>query len=151
MISFLQILLSYYFLVAFVNIIDIQRVYRITKVRRNLGRFSAVQSGTPSIGGVGKNALRPAQVNKKILAKLKQKKKAYGVQKKGQVTRKEHRDIVQVAKDHVKKAKAHILLKACCLHSLCLTALIPTRICPPLFFLPVICLISLSLLCICKP
>jgi len=54
----------------------------------------------------GRNARRPTWVNKELLAKLKQKKEAYRGWKQGQITWEEHREIVRVAREQVRKAKA---------------------------------------------
>jgi len=45
-------------------------------------------------------------MNKELLAKLKQKKEAYRGWKQGQVACEEYREIVQVAREQFKKAKA---------------------------------------------
>ena len=45
-------------------------------------------------------------MNKKLLAKLKQKKEAYRGWKQGQVAWEDYREIVQVAREQVRKAKA---------------------------------------------
>ncbi|KFW60998.1 hypothetical protein AS28_04482, partial [Pygoscelis adeliae] len=58
----------------------------------------------------GKNARRPAWVNKELLDKLQHKKEAYRGWKQGQVAWEEHREIVRAARDQVKKAKALIEL-----------------------------------------
>jgi len=54
----------------------------------------------------GRNARRPTWMNKELLAKLKQKKEAYRGWKQGQVAREEYREIVRVAREQVRKAKA---------------------------------------------
>ena len=56
----------------------------------------------------GKNARRPAWMNKELLDKLKHKKEAYRGWKQGQVAWEEYREIVQAARDQVRKAKALI-------------------------------------------
>ncbi|KAM6092638.1 uncharacterized protein LJ206_005604 [Theristicus caerulescens] len=58
----------------------------------------------------GKNARRPAWMNKELLDKLKLKKEAYRACKQGQVAWDEYREIVQTARDQVRKAKALIEL-----------------------------------------
>ncbi|KFW71682.1 hypothetical protein AS28_14104, partial [Pygoscelis adeliae] len=54
----------------------------------------------------GKNARRPAWMNKELLDKLKHKKEAYRGWKQGQVAWEEYREIVRAARDQVRKAKA---------------------------------------------
>jgi len=54
----------------------------------------------------GTNARRPTWMNKEILAKLQQKKEAYRGRKQGQVAWEEYREIVRVAREQVRKAKA---------------------------------------------
>ncbi|KGL94878.1 hypothetical protein N301_02103, partial [Charadrius vociferus] len=54
----------------------------------------------------GKNARRPAWMNKELLDNLKQKKEAYKGWKQGQVVWEEYREIVQATRDQVRKAKA---------------------------------------------
>ncbi|KAM9608247.1 uncharacterized protein ACIBXB_000772 [Morphnus guianensis] len=58
----------------------------------------------------GKNARRPAWMNKQLLDKPKHKKEAYRGWKQGQVAREEYREIVQAVRDQVRKAKALIEL-----------------------------------------
>ncbi|KAK4812942.1 hypothetical protein QYF61_002073 [Mycteria americana] len=58
----------------------------------------------------GKNARRPAWLNKELLDKLKHKKEAYRGWKQGQAAWKEYREIVRAARDQVRKAKALIEL-----------------------------------------
>ncbi|KAM9662778.1 uncharacterized protein ACIBXB_015380 [Morphnus guianensis] len=58
----------------------------------------------------GKNARRPAWMNKELLDKLKCKKEAYRGWKQGQVAWEEYREIVRAARDQVRKAKALIEL-----------------------------------------
>ena len=58
----------------------------------------------------GKNTRRPAWMNKELLDKLKHKKEAYRGWKQGQVAWEEYREIVRVARDQVRKAKALIEL-----------------------------------------
>ncbi|GAB0187326.1 hypothetical protein GRJ2_001197900 [Grus japonensis] len=57
----------------------------------------------------GKNARRPAWMNKEVLDKLKHKKEAYRGWKQGQVAWEEYREIVRAARDHVRKAKAFLI------------------------------------------
>ncbi|KAK4818694.1 hypothetical protein QYF61_017915 [Mycteria americana] len=54
----------------------------------------------------GKNARRPAWMNKELLDKLKHKKEAYRGCKQGQLAWEEYREIVRAARDQVRKAKA---------------------------------------------
>jgi len=54
----------------------------------------------------GRNSRRLAWMNQELLAKLKQKKEAYRGWQQGQVASEEYREIVQVAREQVKKAKA---------------------------------------------
>ncbi|PKU32701.1 hypothetical protein llap_16995 [Limosa lapponica baueri] len=56
----------------------------------------------------GKNARRPAWMNRELLDNLKQKKEAYRGWKQGQVGWEEYREIVRAASDQVRKAKAQI-------------------------------------------
>ncbi|KFO10373.1 hypothetical protein N312_10965, partial [Balearica regulorum gibbericeps] len=58
----------------------------------------------------GKNARRPAWVNKEFLGKLKHKKEAYGGRgwKQGQVAWEECREIARAARDQARKAKVLI-------------------------------------------
>ncbi|KFW73581.1 hypothetical protein AS28_12130, partial [Pygoscelis adeliae] len=59
----------------------------------------------------GKNTRRPAWMNKELLGKLKHKKEAYRGWKQGQVAWEEYREeIIQAARDQVRKAKALIEL-----------------------------------------
>ncbi|KFW00854.1 hypothetical protein N327_12339, partial [Fulmarus glacialis] len=58
----------------------------------------------------GKNARRPAWVDKELLDKLKHRKEAYKGWKQGQVAWDEYREIVRAASDQVRKAKALIEL-----------------------------------------
>ncbi|KAK4812684.1 hypothetical protein QYF61_012194 [Mycteria americana] len=58
----------------------------------------------------GKNARRPAGMNKELLEKLKHKKEAYRGWKQGQGAWEEYREIVRAARDQVRKAKALIEL-----------------------------------------
>ncbi|KAK4828554.1 hypothetical protein QYF61_027523 [Mycteria americana] len=58
----------------------------------------------------GKNARRPAWMNKEFLDKLKHKKEAYRGWKQGQVAWEEYREIVQAARDQDRKVKALIEL-----------------------------------------
>ncbi|GAB0181438.1 hypothetical protein GRJ2_000609100 [Grus japonensis] len=58
----------------------------------------------------GKNTRRPPWMNKVLLDKLKHKKKAYRGWKQGQVAREEYREIVQTARDQVRKGKVLIEL-----------------------------------------
>ncbi|KFW09032.1 hypothetical protein N327_00801, partial [Fulmarus glacialis] len=53
----------------------------------------------------GKNARRPTWMNKELLDKLKHKNKAYRGWTQGQVAWEEYREIVQAARDQVRKAK----------------------------------------------
>ncbi|KFV13664.1 hypothetical protein N340_14065, partial [Tauraco erythrolophus] len=53
----------------------------------------------------GRNARRPAWMNKEILEQLRHKKKAYRGWKQGQVTWEEYRAIVRAARDQVRKAE----------------------------------------------
>ncbi|GAB0209914.1 hypothetical protein GRJ2_003457100 [Grus japonensis] len=53
-----------------------------------------------------KNTKRPPWMNKELLGKVKQKKEAYRGWKQGQVAWEEYREIVQAARDQVRKAKA---------------------------------------------
>ncbi|KFP96141.1 hypothetical protein N329_05204, partial [Haliaeetus albicilla] len=53
----------------------------------------------------GKNARRPAWINKVLLVKLKHKEKGHRGWKQGQVAWEEYREIVQAARDQVRKAK----------------------------------------------
>ncbi|KAK4814166.1 hypothetical protein QYF61_009984 [Mycteria americana] len=57
-----------------------------------------------------KNARRPAWMNKELLNKLEHNKEAYRGWKQGQVAWEEYREIVQAARDQVRKAKALIEL-----------------------------------------
>ncbi|KAM9590815.1 uncharacterized protein ACIBXB_005869 [Morphnus guianensis] len=57
-----------------------------------------------------KTTSRPAWMNKELLDKLKHKKEAYRGWKQGQVAWEEYREIVQAARDQVRKAKALIEL-----------------------------------------
>ncbi|KFW77528.1 hypothetical protein N336_11811, partial [Phalacrocorax carbo] len=59
----------------------------------------------------GKNARRPAWMSKELLEKLKHKKEAYREWKQGQVAWYEYREIVQAARDQVRKAKALLEIK----------------------------------------
>ncbi|PKU42805.1 hypothetical protein llap_6884 [Limosa lapponica baueri] len=72
--------------------------------------LQAQQQCIPTKRKSGKDTRRPAWVNNELLGKLKQKKEAYRVWKQGQVTWEEYREIVQAAKDHIRKAKAQIEL-----------------------------------------
>ncbi|GAB0181834.1 mitochondrial enolase superfamily member 1 [Grus japonensis] len=54
----------------------------------------------------GKNAQRPAWMNKELLGKVKHKKEAYRGWKYGQVAWEEYRETVRAARDEVRKAKA---------------------------------------------
>ncbi|GAB0197925.1 mitochondrial enolase superfamily member 1 [Grus japonensis] len=54
----------------------------------------------------GKNAQRPAWMNKELLSKLKHKKEACRGWKQGQVAWEEYRETVSAARDQVRKAKA---------------------------------------------
>ncbi|GAB0205919.1 hypothetical protein GRJ2_003057500 [Grus japonensis] len=56
----------------------------------------------------GKNAQRPAWMNKELLGKVKQKKEAYRGWKQGQVAWEEYRETVRAAREQVRKAKALI-------------------------------------------
>lgn len=47
-------------------------------------------------------------MSKKLLAKLQQKKKVYGMLKKGQVTLKKYRNVVRACRDVTRKAKIHL-------------------------------------------
>ncbi|GAB0181325.1 hypothetical protein GRJ2_000597800 [Grus japonensis] len=58
----------------------------------------------------GKNTRRPAWMNKELLHKLKDKKEAYRGWAQGQVAWEEYREIVQAARDQVRKAKVLIEL-----------------------------------------
>ncbi|KFW07543.1 hypothetical protein N327_05512, partial [Fulmarus glacialis] len=58
----------------------------------------------------GKNARRPAWMNKELLDTLKHRKEAYRGWKQGQVAWEEYREIVRAARDQVRKAKALIEL-----------------------------------------
>ncbi|KFV98219.1 hypothetical protein N327_09172, partial [Fulmarus glacialis] len=58
----------------------------------------------------GKKARRPAWVNKELLDALKHEKEAYRGWKQGQVAWEEYREIVQAARDQIRKAKALIEL-----------------------------------------
>ncbi|KFZ63181.1 hypothetical protein N338_13267, partial [Podiceps cristatus] len=58
----------------------------------------------------GKNARRSAWMNKELLDELKQKKEAYRGWKQGQVAWEEYREIVQAAREQVRKANALIEL-----------------------------------------
>jgi len=58
----------------------------------------------------GKNVRRPAWMNKELLDKLRHKKEAYREWKQEQVAWEEYRDIVQAARDQVRKDKALIEL-----------------------------------------
>ncbi|GAB0190944.1 hypothetical protein GRJ2_001559700 [Grus japonensis] len=58
----------------------------------------------------GKNARRPVWMNKELLDKLKTKKEGHKGWKQGQVSWEEYREIVQAARDQVRKAKALIEL-----------------------------------------
>ncbi|KFV12791.1 hypothetical protein N339_03014, partial [Pterocles gutturalis] len=60
----------------------------------------------PTKRKAGKNARRPAWVNKELLSEIKQKKEAYRGWKQGQVAWEEYREIVQTARSQVRKAKA---------------------------------------------
>ena len=50
------------------------------------------------------------EVNKELLTKLGHKKEVYKSWKQGQVTQEEYRDTVQLCRDGVRKAKAHLEL-----------------------------------------
>ncbi|KFP38997.1 hypothetical protein N324_03101, partial [Chlamydotis macqueenii] len=54
----------------------------------------------------GKNARRPAWMNKELSDQLKNKKEAYRGWKQGQVAWEDYREIVRAARDQVTKAKA---------------------------------------------
>jgi len=54
----------------------------------------------------GRNTRRPTRMNKGLLAKLMQKKETYRAWKQGQVAWEEYREIVRVAREQVRKAKA---------------------------------------------
>jgi len=54
----------------------------------------------------GRNARRPTWMNKEVLDKLKQRKEAYRGWKQGQVAWEEYKEVVQVAREQVSKAKA---------------------------------------------
>ncbi|GAB0209929.1 mitochondrial enolase superfamily member 1 [Grus japonensis] len=54
----------------------------------------------------GKNTKRPPWMNKELLDKLKHKREAYRGWKQGQVAWEKYREIVQAARDQVRKAKA---------------------------------------------
>ncbi|KFW61745.1 hypothetical protein AS28_00352, partial [Pygoscelis adeliae] len=64
----------------------------------------------------GKNARRPAWMNKELLDKLKHKKEAYRgkkrrvyrLWKKGQATQEEYRDLVRSCREEMRKAKAQL-------------------------------------------
>ena len=58
----------------------------------------------------GKNATRPAWMNKELLDKLQHRKEAYRGWKQGQVAWEEYREIVRAARNQVRKAKAMIEL-----------------------------------------
>ncbi|GAB0183571.1 mitochondrial enolase superfamily member 1 [Grus japonensis] len=58
----------------------------------------------------GKNARKPAWMNKELLGKLKRKEEAYRGWKQGQGAWEEYREIVRAARDQVRKAKALIEL-----------------------------------------
>ncbi|KFW65086.1 hypothetical protein AS28_14346, partial [Pygoscelis adeliae] len=64
------------------------------------------EQSTPMSRKSGKNARRPAWMNKELLAKLKHRKEAYRRWKQGQVAWGEYREIVRAARDQVRKAKA---------------------------------------------
>jgi len=54
----------------------------------------------------GRNARRPMWMNKELLAKLKQKKEAYRGWKQGEAAWEEYREIMRVAREQVREAKA---------------------------------------------
>ncbi|KFV97213.1 hypothetical protein N327_03267, partial [Fulmarus glacialis] len=58
----------------------------------------------------GKNARRPAWMNKELLDTLKHRKEAYRGWKQGQVAWEEYREIVPAARDQIRKAKVLIEL-----------------------------------------
>ncbi|GAB0206764.1 mitochondrial enolase superfamily member 1 [Grus japonensis] len=58
-----------------------------------------------------KGGRRPAWMSKEPLEKLKGKKEAYRMWKKGLATWEEYRDVVRVCRDATRKAKAHLELK----------------------------------------
>ncbi|GAB0208302.1 hypothetical protein GRJ2_003295900 [Grus japonensis] len=71
------------------------------------GHLLQAQEGCiPTKRKSGKNTKRPPWMNKELLGKLKHKKEAYRGWKQGQVAWEEHREIVQAARDQVRKAKA---------------------------------------------
>ncbi|GAB0208111.1 mitochondrial enolase superfamily member 1 [Grus japonensis] len=53
---------------------------------------------------------RPAWMSKELLEKLKGKKEAYRMWKKGKATWEEYRDVVRECRDAMRKAKAHLEL-----------------------------------------
>ena len=56
----------------------------------------------------GKNARRPAWINKELLDKLKHRKETYRGWQQGQVAWEEYRETVRAARDQVRKAKTLI-------------------------------------------
>ncbi|KAM9654465.1 uncharacterized protein ACIBXB_005124 [Morphnus guianensis] len=72
--------------------------------------FQAQEQCIPVKRKSGKKARRPAWMNKELLDKLQHKKEAYSGWKQGQVAWEECREIVQAARDQVRKAKALIEL-----------------------------------------
>ncbi|KAK4811175.1 hypothetical protein QYF61_019806 [Mycteria americana] len=72
--------------------------------------LQAQERSIPTNRKSGKNTRRPAWMNKKLLAKLRNKKEAYRGWKQGRVTREEYRNTVQTCRDEVRKAKAQLEL-----------------------------------------
>ncbi|KFQ79023.1 hypothetical protein N337_02880, partial [Phoenicopterus ruber ruber] len=68
--------------------------------------LQAPQRCIPTKRKSGKSARRPAWMNEELLDKLQHKKEAYRGGKQGQVAWEEYREIVQAARDQVRKAKA---------------------------------------------
>ncbi|GAB0190272.1 hypothetical protein GRJ2_001492500 [Grus japonensis] len=72
--------------------------------------LQAQEQCTPTKRKSGKNARRPAWMNKELLGKFKHKKEAYRGWKPGQVAWEEYGEIVRAARDQIRKAKALIEL-----------------------------------------
>ncbi|GAB0208941.1 hypothetical protein GRJ2_003359800 [Grus japonensis] len=68
--------------------------------------LQAQEQCIPTKRKTGENTRRPAWMNEMLPDQLKHKKEAYRGWKQGQVAWEEHREIVQAARDQVRKAKA---------------------------------------------
>ncbi|KGL88902.1 hypothetical protein N301_16250, partial [Charadrius vociferus] len=72
--------------------------------------LQALEQCIPTKRKSGINARRPLWMNRELLEKLKLRKEAYRGWKPGQVAWEEYREIVQAARDQVRKAKAQVEL-----------------------------------------